>query len=42
MPLLEDDSYTRQTAIITFLWLVAMFVGGVLLIAFSDVFTSVF
>jgi len=42
MPVLEEDSYVRQTAIITFLWLVAMFVGGVLLIAFSDAFTNVF
>jgi len=42
MPMLEEDSYTRQTAIITLLWLVAMFVGGLLLITFSDVFTNVF
>jgi len=42
MPVLDGNSYTRQTAIITILWLVAMFVGGVLLITFSDVFTNLF
>jgi hypothetical protein len=42
MPALDENSYTRKTAIITILWLVAMFVGGVLLITFSDVFTNLF
>jgi hypothetical protein len=40
--MLDEESYTRQTAIITFLWLVAMFVGGILLLTFSGVFQNVF
>lgn len=42
MQMLDEESYTRQTAIITFLWLVAMFVGGILLLTFSGVFQNVF
>jgi hypothetical protein len=40
--MLDEESYTRRTAIITFLWLVAMFIGGLLLLTFSDAFQSVF
>jgi hypothetical protein len=42
MPVLDEDSYVRQTAIITLLWLVAMFVGGILLLTFSDVLTGLY
>lgn len=42
MPVLDEDSYVRQTAVITLLWLVAMLIGGLLLLAFSNVFQSVF
>lgn len=36
----SDDNYLRRNAIITFLWLVAMLVGGLLLINFGDVLRS--
>jgi len=32
----ENDSFTRRTAIIIFLWLLAMLVGGLLLLNFAD------
>jgi hypothetical protein len=32
-----SDSFTRRTAIIIFLWLLAMLLGGLLLINFADV-----
>lgn len=38
----QDDSYVRRSVIITFLWLVAMLAGGLLLLTFSDVFQSAF
>ena len=37
-----EDSDIRRAAIITFLWLVGMFVAGVLLVTFSDAFQGVF
>jgi hypothetical protein len=40
--MLDEESYVRQVAVITFLWLVAMLVGGLLLLAFSNVFQGVF
>jgi len=38
----EEDSYVRRATIITFLWLVGMFVAGVLLVVFNDAFLGVF
>ena len=38
----DEDSDVRRAAIITFLWLVGMFVAGVLLVIFSDAFQGVF
>ncbi|WP_268895824.1 hypothetical protein [Halosimplex salinum] len=38
----DEDTYVRQGVIITFLWLLAMLVGGVLLLRFGDVIQSVF
>jgi hypothetical protein len=32
----EEDDYVRRSVIITFLWLVAMLVGGLLLLTFGD------
>lgn len=32
----EDDTYVRRSVIITFLWLVAMLVGGLLLLYFGE------
>lgn len=37
-----SDSYVRRSVVITFLWLVAMLVGGLLLINFGDTLQQVF
>jgi hypothetical protein len=42
MQVLDEESYVRRVAVITFLWLVAMLVGGLLLLALSDAFQGVF
>ena len=42
MATLEDESYVRQSVIITVLWLLAMLVGGILLLQFGDVIQSLF
>ena len=38
----QNDPYVRRSVIITFLWLVAMLVGGLLLLRFDDVLQSAF
>lgn len=38
----EEDTYVRRSVIITFLWLVAMLAGGLLLLMFGDVLQSAF
>jgi len=37
-----EDSFVRRSVIITFLWLLAMLVGGVLLLRFGDVIQGLF
>ncbi|WP_436929737.1 hypothetical protein [Halosimplex halobium] len=37
-----DDPFMRRSVLITLLWLLAMLVGGVVLIRFGDVIRSVF
>lgn len=37
-----DDGYVRRSVVITFLWLVAMLVGGLLLLNFGDALQSAF
>ena len=37
-----EDSFIRRSVIITFLWLLAMLLGGVLLLRFGDVIQSAF
>jgi len=36
-----SDSFARRTAIIIFLWLLAMLIGGLLLINFGDALQNV-
>jgi hypothetical protein len=37
-----DDSFMRNSVVITLLWLVAMLLGGLLLLQFGDVLQSTF
>ncbi|WP_436907042.1 hypothetical protein [Halosimplex marinum] len=37
-----DDPFMRRSVLITLLWLLAMLVGGVVLIRFGDVIQNVF
>jgi len=37
-----EDTFVRRSVVITFLWLVAMLVGGLLLINFGDALQSAF
>jgi len=38
----DEDSYLKRSVVITFLWLVAMLVGGLLLINFGDALQRAF
>jgi hypothetical protein len=42
MATLDEESYVRQSVIITFLWLLAMLVGGIMLLQFGDVIQNLF
>jgi hypothetical protein len=35
-----SDSFTRRTAMIIFLWMLAMLIGGLLLLNFADTLAS--
>ncbi|MFB6141269.1 MAG: hypothetical protein ABEJ26_12650 [Halosimplex sp.] len=37
-----EDSFVRRSVLITFLWLLAMLVGGVFLLRFGDVIQNLF
>ncbi|MFC7142238.1 hypothetical protein ACFQMA_20665 [Halosimplex aquaticum] len=37
-----EDPFVRRSVIITFLWLLAMLVGGMVLLRFGDVIQSLF
>lgn len=37
-----SDSFVRRSVVITFLWLVAMLLGGLLLINFGDALQRIF